>query len=122
MNRSPSAEIYDVLRGGALTLILIAITTFVIATIQWETGLSHGSVIYLIPVVIAGMRWGIVPATLASVCGAVASAYFFYPPLYSFAIKDPQEVVNLALFLFVAVVISHLASGGVSPIARSNSW
>jgi K+-sensing histidine kinase KdpD len=110
MNRSASAEIRGALRGSALTLILVALTTVVIATIQWETGLSHGSVIYLIPVVIAGMRWGIVPAALASICGAVASAYFFYPPLYSFAIKDPQEVVNLALFLFVAVVIGHLAT------------
>ncbi|HVV79717.1 MAG TPA: DUF4118 domain-containing protein [Pseudolabrys sp.] len=110
MNRSASAEIRGAFRGSTLTLILIVVTTFVIATIQWETGLSHGSVIYLIPVVIAGMRWGIVPAALASICGAVASAYFFYPPLYSFAIKDPQEVVNLALFLFVAVVISHLAT------------
>lgn len=110
MNPSSISELRSTISGVALTLVAVAITTFVIATIQWETGLSHGSVIYLIPVVIAGMRWGIVPATVASICGAIASAYFFYPPLYSFAIKDPQEIVNLTLFLFVAVVISHLAT------------
>lgn len=110
MNRSITAELRSIARGIALTLILVAITTAAIAGIQWKTGLSHGSVIYLIPVVLAGMRWGIVPATIASVCGAIASAYFFYPPLYSLRIKDPQEVVNLTLFLFVAVVISHLAT------------
>jgi two-component system sensor histidine kinase KdpD len=110
MNRSITDELRSITRGIAFTLVFLAITTIAIAVIQWETGLSHGSVIYLIPVVIAGMRWGIVPAALASVSGAIASAYFFYPPLYSFAIKDPQEVVNLALFLFVAVTISHLAT------------
>jgi two-component system sensor histidine kinase KdpD len=109
MNRSVSG-LRSTLYGIAVMLVLVAITTVIIAVIQWETGLSHGSVIYLIPVVLAGMSWGIVPATLASICGAIASAYFFYPPLYSFAIKDPQEVVNLTLFLFVAVVISHLAT------------
>jgi two-component system sensor histidine kinase KdpD len=109
MNRSLSG-LRRTIYGIPLTLVLVAITTFVITVIQWETGLSHGSVIYLIPVVIAGMRWGIIPASVASICGAIASAYFFYPPLYSLRIKDPQEVVNLALFLFVAVVISHLAT------------
>jgi two-component system sensor histidine kinase KdpD len=110
LNRFSYAELRSTIRGIALTLVLATITTFAIAVIQWETGLSHGSVIYLIPVVLAGMRWGLVPAAFASICGAVASAYFFYPPLYSLRIKDPQEVVNLALFLFVAVVISHLAT------------
>jgi two-component system sensor histidine kinase KdpD len=103
-------DLTGVFRGTALTLVLIAVTTVAIAVLQWETGLTHGASIYLIPVVVAGMRWGIVPAVFASICGAIAAAYFFYPPLHSFAIKDPQEVVNLALFLFVAVVISHLAT------------
>ena len=76
----------------------------------WEIGLDHGSVVYLIPVVIAATRWGIVSAIVAAVCGVLASAFFFYPPLYSFRITDPQEVVNLILFIFVAVVVSQLAT------------
>ena len=40
----------------------------------------------------------------------LASAFFFYPPLYSFRITDPQEVINLILFIFVAVVVSQLAT------------
>jgi two-component system sensor histidine kinase KdpD len=50
------------------------------------------------------------PAVVGSLCGAIASAYFFYPPVRSFTIRDVQEVVNLGLFLFVAFVISHLAN------------
>jgi two-component system sensor histidine kinase KdpD len=109
-NLSLSANWRGALRGTGLTLVLVAITTLAIAVLQWETGLTHGAVIYLIPVVVAGMRWGLIPAVVASICGAIAAAYFFYPPLYSFVIRDPQEIVNLALFLFVAVVISHLAT------------
>ena len=60
--------------------------------------------------VIAATRFGIVPAIFAAVCGVLASAFFFYPPLYSFRITDPHEVLNLILYIFVAVVVSQLAT------------
>ncbi len=97
-------------RRLVLTLGMVAAVTALIYTLIVETGLGHGSVVYLIPVVIAATRWGIVPAIFAAVCGVLASAFFFFPPLYTFRIKDPHEVLNLALFIFVAVVVSHLAT------------
>ena len=36
--------------------------------------------------------------------------FFFYPPLFSFWLNDPQDVTNLLIFLFVAVVTSDLAA------------
>ena len=98
------------LRGVLLTAGLVAGVTALLYAIIWETGLTHGAVAYLIPVVIAATRWGIVSAIFAAVCGVFASAFFFYSPLYSFRIKDPQEVINLILFIFVAVVVSQLAT------------
>ena len=99
------------LRAIVLTLCLVAVYHgAAVCRWFWQTGLSHGSTVYLIPVVIAATRWGIVSAVVAAVCGVLASAFFFYPPLYSFRIKDPQEVVNLVLFIFVAVVVSQLAT------------
>jgi two-component system sensor histidine kinase KdpD len=105
---------FDFIRKEALPLLLTLgmvgfITIFVYAIIL-ETGLGHGSVVYLIPVVIAATRWGIVPAIFAAVCGVAASAYFFYEPRFSFRITDPHEVLNLVLFIFVAVVVSQLAT------------
>ena len=98
------------LRGILLTFAMVAIVTAVIYFVIVETGLGHGSVVYVIPVIIAATRWGIVSAIFAAVCGVLASAFFFYPPLYSFRIKDPHEVINLILFIFVAVVVSQLAT------------
>jgi two-component system sensor histidine kinase KdpD len=110
----PNALNYDrirrVLRGVCLTLGLVGVLTAVLFGLVWQFGLTHGSVVYLIPVVIAATRWGIVPAIVAAVCGVLASAFFFFPPLYSFQIADPQEVINLILFIFVAVVVSQLAT------------
>ncbi len=98
------------LPGVLFTLAMVGGLTAVLFTMVWEWGLEHGSVVYLIPVVIAATRWGIVSAVVAAICGVLASAFFFYPPLYSFRITNPQEVVNLILFIFVAVVVSQLAT------------
>jgi two-component system, OmpR family, sensor histidine kinase KdpD len=98
------------LPGVLFTLTLVGGLTAVLFTMVWELGLEHGSVVYLIPVLIAATRWGLVSAVVAAICGVLASAFFFYPPLYSFRIKDPQEVLNLILFIFVAIVVSQLAT------------
>jgi len=98
------------LPGIGWTLALVSLLTAVLFTMVWEWGIEHGSVVYLIPVVIAATRWGIVSAVVAAVCGVAASAFFFYPPLYSFRITDPQEVIDLILCIFVAVVVSQLAT------------
>ncbi len=98
------------LPGVGWTLLLVGMLTAVLFTMVWAVGLEHGSVVYLVPVVIAATRWGIIPAVVAAVCGVLASAFFFYPPLYSFRITDPQEAINLILFIFVAVVVSQLAT------------
>ncbi len=107
---SISNSVRKELPGLFMTFGLVSAATLLIYLIRWETGLSRGTVTYLIPVVIAGTRWGIVPALFAAVCGTLASAFLFFPPYYSLYIKDPQEVINLMLFVFVAVVVSQLAA------------
>ncbi len=93
-----------------LTLGLVAAVTLALYFIIVITGLTHGSAIYLIPVLIAATRWGATAGVFAAVCGVLASAYFFFEPLYSLQIKDPHEVFNLILFIFTAVAVSQLAT------------
>ena len=97
-------------RPIVLTLCMVAAITAFVYSMIVSTGIGHGSVVYILPVLVAATRWGIVPAVVAAVCGVLASAYFFYPPLYTLRVTDPHEVVNLALFIFVAVVVSQLAT------------
>ncbi|MGH6969865.1 MAG: DUF4118 domain-containing protein, partial [Stellaceae bacterium] len=109
-----SAPLTDRLRkelpGIALALCSVGVATFIIDLIVQELGFRRGTVIYLIPVVIAATRWGLVSALTAAVSGVLATAFFFFPPFYSLRIRDPQEVINLILFIFTAVVVSQLAN------------
>jgi two-component system sensor histidine kinase KdpD len=104
-----AARAWPLIRDLCLTLLLVAFTTlFVFLLVQ--QGATHGSVIYLVPVVIAAIRWGLLPALFAAALGTFAAAFFFFPPVYSFEISDPQEVVNLLLYVFCAILVSQLAS------------
>jgi two-component system sensor histidine kinase KdpD len=109
-----SASDFGLLRkeaqGVLPTLLLVGVVTLGIYGMVATTGLGHGSVVYLIPVVIAATRWGIVAALVAAIGGVLASAFFFFPPLYTFRITDPHEILNLILFIFVAIVVSQLAT------------
>jgi hypothetical protein len=51
-----------------------------------------------------------VPALVAAVAGVLWSGYFFFSPYYSFYLSRPNEILNLVLFMVVAVVTSHLAN------------
>jgi two-component system sensor histidine kinase KdpD len=102
--------LHEQLAGIVYALGLVGIVTVALYWILSVTGLTHGSPLYLIPVLIAAIRWGMIPSIVAAFCGIVASAFFFFEPRYSLQIKDPHEVLNLVLFTFTAIVVSQLAT------------
>jgi K+-sensing histidine kinase KdpD len=100
------ANAYPVL----ISITLVAAVTICLMFVQEFVLLHLIPLVYVIPVIIAATGWGIVPALSAAVASAAASDFFFIPPLYSLWIYDPQEAVDLILFLFVAIVTSNLAA------------
>lgn len=97
-------------RGVLFALALIAATTAGLLGAASTLALSDATIIYLIPVLIAAISWGVVAGIVAALASVAASAFFFYPPIYSLQVSDPQQVVDLILFLVVAVVTSQLAA------------
>jgi two-component system, OmpR family, sensor histidine kinase KdpD len=95
--------------GVLKSLVLVGITTIALLILDHFLALRHVTLVYLVPVVIAATRLGITPAVVAAIAGGGASAFLFYPPIYSFLVEDPQHLIELPLFIFVAVVTGHLA-------------
>jgi two-component system sensor histidine kinase KdpD len=96
--------------GVLKSLVLVGVTTIALLILDDFFSLRHVTLVYLVPVVIAAAKLGITPAVVAAIAGGGASAFFFYPPIYSFLLEDPQHMIELALFVFVAVVTGHLAA------------
>src|SRR5258705_7973744 len=97
------------LRGVAIALVLVAATTIIALALTYYLDVRRGSVIYLLPVLLAGWHLGLVPALVAAVAGVLWSGYFFFSPYYSFYLSRPNEILNLLLFMVVAGGTSHPA-------------
>jgi K+-sensing histidine kinase KdpD len=93
-----------------LSLGSVSLVTALLLLLEQTVAVSLVPIAYLVPVVIAATRWGVWPATLASIASMAEADFFFFPPIFSFQVEDPQEVVDLLLFLVVALVSSNLAS------------
>src|SRR5262245_34918620 len=98
------------LRGSAIALVMVAVTTVVVYALTQSLEVRRGSVMYLLPVLLAGWHLGLIPALVAAVAGVLCSGYFFFSPYYSFYLSRPNEILNLVLFMVVAGVTSHLAN------------
>jgi two-component system, OmpR family, sensor histidine kinase KdpD len=85
--------------------------------LTWLTPIPNLSMVFLLAVLVTAMSFGIWPAIFASVLSFFAYNYFFIPPLYTFTIAEPYELLALVIFLVVAVVSSALA-GRVREQAR----
>jgi K+-sensing histidine kinase KdpD len=91
-------------------LACVALTTALIALVLRYTALEFESIVYLVPVLICAIRWGFVAALVGVVASAGVADFLFIPPYYSLAISDPNQIFEMALFLFVALVTSNLAA------------
>ena len=66
--------------------------------------------LYLALIAAVGVLRGFSPALLAAVVSFAFLDYFFVPPFYTFTISDPQDVLNLVVFVVTAGLVGILAS------------
>jgi two-component system sensor histidine kinase KdpD len=70
--------------------------------------LSNLVMVYLLGVVVAGLRIGRLPSVLTAVLNVICFDFFFVPPRFTFAVSDVQYVLTFAVMLIVALVIATL--------------
>ncbi len=65
---------------------------------------------YLLVVLAIASTWGFVEASLASVAATLALNFFFFPPVGTLTISDPENWVALFTFLATALIASRLSA------------
>jgi two-component system sensor histidine kinase KdpD len=65
---------------------------------------------YLITVLMIAASWGFAESILASVVATFCLNYFFLPPVGTWAISEPENLVALIAFLFSSLIASNLSS------------
>lgn len=87
-------------------------------------GIQIIALLYLLPVMVCTVLWGLSCGLVAGVAAFLVFNYFFISPYYTFVVHRAQDLITLVVFLVVAVVISQLigqARGGMQS-ARLHEW
>jgi two-component system, OmpR family, sensor histidine kinase KdpD len=94
------------------SLVLVAVVAAMLEVLRQFLDLPPVATTFLVPVLIAAIRWGTRAAVVATIAGALCSTFLFYKPLYSFDLghKDPARILSLVLFLILALVAGYLSA------------
>ena len=103
--RLPPAVIASLLTVGAL-----AAATAAVAILEQAVSIPYAAPVYLLAVLTVGIAAGTVPAILTAVASFLLYDFLFIPPFFTLTVSDPNEWLNLLLFLAVAVAIGQLAA------------
>jgi two-component system, OmpR family, sensor histidine kinase KdpD len=109
---------------GVLLVAILPLLTVVLAPAQHSISLSDDLLIFLVCVVSVAVVGGFWPAVLAAVTASLLLNWFFTPPVHTFTIADPKNILALLLFITVAVTVSsvvHLAARRAVQAASSRA-
>jgi two-component system sensor histidine kinase KdpD len=90
-------------------LVLVAAITWIAFAVLNVNALIVGFA-YVLTVLVVAARWGMVESFVTSVAATLCLNYFFFPPVLSFTIADPQNWVALFAFMVTAITASKLSA------------
>lgn len=94
-----------------VTTAIVAVALGLGLLLQQFLNVLNIALVFLTAVLVVAARFGLWPSLYACLLGVVAYHFFFLPPLYTFSVGSPENVVALVAFLVVAVIASNLAAG-----------
>ncbi|HEX3500351.1 MAG TPA: sensor histidine kinase KdpD [Stellaceae bacterium] len=100
---------FELLPYAVSSLFVVVALGVGLALRQFLT-VSSLSLAFLIAVLASAIRYGLFPSLFACIVSVLAYNFFFLPPIYTFTIADPENVVTLFFFLVVAIITSNLTA------------
>ena len=88
----------------------VALAAIVGKLLAWGLSLANPSLVFLTAVLVCAVRWGVRPSIVAALLSLLVYNFFFVPPLHTFTVASPQDLLTLVVYLIVAVLTSHLAA------------
>jgi two-component system sensor histidine kinase KdpD len=101
------------LAGVGLALIGLPLLTLLLVTAKDHLNFADDLLLFLLAVVAVTVIGGFWPAVLAAVAACLLLNWYLTPPLHTFTIGEPRNLLALVLFVTVAVAVSsvvHLAA------------
>ena len=98
------------LKAYIASLAYVVAAVLVAALLRQALGVSNLAQVFLIAVLASAVTYGLWASLFACLISVLSYNFFFLPPLYTFTIADPENVVILFFFTVVALIASNLAA------------
>ena len=122
--RAGSVSLSRRIYGFALAAAASPLVTIGLASARGEINLLSDALVFLVLVVVVALVGGLYPALFAAVATSLLLNFYFIPPLHTFTIQQPNNVLALVVFVAVAVAVSAVvdrAARRTRQAARANA-
>jgi K+-sensing histidine kinase KdpD len=91
------------------SIAMTAVATVVAVGVDSKLTIPNLSLVFVVPVIIAGVSLGLGPSICSAILGALAFNFFLTEPRYSLAVDDPSNIWAIGLLFVVGVIVSGAA-------------
>ncbi len=91
-------------------VVMTAIATALAVGIDSRVAIPNVSLIFVIPVIVAAVTFGLGPSLFSAILGALAYNFFLTDPRYTLIVDDPANVWAIALLFICGCIASAVAS------------
>ena len=107
---SPLRHTSRPIRATGIAIVALAVATAAVALLEGVVAIPYAAPVYLLAVMAVGLLAGTAAAILTAIASFLVYDFLFIRPQFTLAVADPNEWLDLLLFLAVAVVIGRLAA------------
>jgi two-component system sensor histidine kinase KdpD len=91
------------------SFVMTAVATLVAVGVDRQVMIPNLSLVFVIPVIIAAVSFGLGASVCSAILGALAYNFFLTEPRYSLAVDDPANIWAITLLFVVGLIVSSVA-------------
>jgi K+-sensing histidine kinase KdpD len=91
------------------SIAMTAAATIVAVGVDSKVTIPNLSLVFVVPVIIAGVSLGLGPSLCSAILGALAFNFFLTEPRYTLAVDDPANIWAIGLLFVVGLIVSGVA-------------
>jgi len=93
----------------ATALVFAAAATLVAIGVDSKVTIPNLSLVFVVPVIVAGVSLGLGPSLCSAILGALAFNFFLTEPRYSLAVDDAANIWAIGLLFVIGLIVSGVA-------------
>ncbi|MGX5734736.1 DUF4118 domain-containing protein [Bosea thiooxidans] len=107
--------------GYAVATVMVGFAVLVAAALDGVTTVPNLSLVFVLPVILTALLFGLGPTLAAAVLGALAFNFFFTAPRWTLQVDDPANIWAIGLLFAVGCIASTIAFASQRRAAEAES-